>query len=162
MSTATLTKTNKAYGAVSTLMGGFSLSGDPTITNLKQVIKITTDKKSANDSGKLLTALTELRKSLPVNEVKDLKELERQQKLMTDNVVGINQVFEVINTLFENEKEVKIDDPNMQQLISNLHEAREIMLFVADYLKLVLDVDKVRKSLKTFTLEQLEETLVAA
>jgi flagellar motor component MotA len=160
MGTATLLKPSKAYSEVGTLMSGFSLGDNQkTISNLKKVISITTDKKSVSNSTKLLSALIELKNNLPTKGEVDLKLIQKELKNINDSIVKINEIFDVIKNLFDGDNDVKIDDSNMVTLLSNFTESKEIMSFVSDYLKLIIDVQKSIKSLKIYTYEELDSIL---
>lgn len=169
MATAILNKANKGishFAKEFATPGHFG--GGNTISALKKIIIITTDKKSVQHSEQILKDLLEFIETLPTQD-KDVKggSLKKNLDKTNNNIQFVNSILNDINKLIGDDNNIVVDDKNMKSFISNFKKIKDSLEYVSNYLSLTLEVHEVKKEYKNgkgnnYTIDELLELLKAA
>lgn len=146
MTTAAL---DQAYKCVGEIADGFTVSAtnDKVSTALK-VFKIVTNKESVESSGELLSVLNGIKEALPTkDEDVDIQKCKQHLQFANEHLTELNTFQETLDKLFgEDGAEVQISEDdetvNVYQFLANMQHANETLAFIAEYLTLVLKIQK--------------------
>ena len=164
MSTATINQ------AVNKLTDHVSLPGaENKFSTYKAVICIATDKESLEGSTKLLEHLQDIiENKLPVTD-EDFVEEDVKDNLenINENLQKVDSLLQFVNKAFKEGPEVEIDDDTTLELLSNMEQVQKKLLYISDYLNLVLEVQKAKKEIqegnfKEFSLDEVLKLINAA
>lgn len=142
--------------------------GKKSVSIIKEVIMVTTDEKNAANSQKMVELLTKLKNTLPFEtQTQESSILKKQLDNTNENLIKINAFLEGIYNLFDGDAEVIIDEPNMQTVINNFKESKDILAYISEYLTLVLEINKAKIEIQSgnftnFSLDSLSKLLEAA
>jgi hypothetical protein len=128
--------------------------GGKAVSTYKEVIKITTNKKTLKASSEILKDLKDTIEQLPIEEKNlDLEHLKFCLDTGKKNLLEFNKFFDTIDNLFDIPN-TQIDDPIMMELYSNMQTAKSELLYLIDYIQLVFEIQENKKSESLYTLDQ--------
>lgn len=117
--------------------------GSKSISTYKKVLAVTTDESSLQSSKDFVKHLHDVIKELPFKKEEFNKEIFDEKLLKTkSNLLEINKVFGIIETLFDLHSSATIDDPIMLEVLGNLEKAKNYLLYIADYINLATEVSE--------------------
>lgn len=150
----------------SQLMHKFSLPANKSISGYKQAIYLITDKKSVKNSVQLLKELkgiinSELNKNVDNGEI-NINAVNANIKNTEKLLLNINEFFHQIDSLFDGNEAVIIDDNNTKLLMQNFKDAKEIVIVLLDYLDIITVINSYKKeTLKKYDLDNIDGLFVA-
>lgn len=129
-----------------------------------------TDRHSVKNSENLVTVLEDIKsKALPYKAGHELnvKAAKKSFENLKDNLLKINQFFSNFNSIFDGGAEIKIDDPNTQNLLNNLGDARDLLSHITESLALLIEVQEAKNVIskgkaKKYSFEELKSFVEAA
>jgi hypothetical protein len=162
MSIATLQRANNRISHLARQFGGAYLGGgQKTISSIKKVIVITTNKASVKASRQILDDVKYFMDNLPEKaaEVK-AAQIKTDLSKTNKNLKFITQIIDEIYSVIDGEgAQIEVDDKNMKTFISNITKTKEALHYGSDYLLLVQSVMTARKEIKegkskTYTIDE--------
>jgi hypothetical protein len=167
MSTTVLNKVNHNLGQMAKKFSHPYAGGVKSISTIKNLISLTTTKESVDASKEILSNVKGFIDVLPVNSIK-LAQLKKEIAQTNGNLQFVNAILTDINNVIDHEgAEIKVDDVNMKTFIKNFKEIKISLLYISDYLNLILDSHGWKAEIKAgqyvdYTLDELLEKIKAA
>jgi hypothetical protein len=168
MTTALYQKTKKSLDQLVSPIN--SANGQNSVSNIKKIIVITTNKKSAKTSEKILKEIFEIQESMLKSKGKNkptAKELTVMLKRNNKVLGTLNEFFATIKNIFDSNNDestlIKVDEPNMLNMLANLQKVKSIMEYISEYIQFVVLIKKAESEpKKKYSVEDLLQHIKAA
>ncbi|MEP7163859.1 MAG: hypothetical protein ABI741_04145 [Ferruginibacter sp.] len=169
MSVAALnSKVEHSFGQMSKQFAPIYNYQGKTVSALKKALQITTDADTVKISKEVLENVTSFAKNLPTVD-KGLKfdDIHKYIQHTNGNIDFVDKTTSIILSFVQDGGKVEIDDKNMLSFMKNVKEIHKILLYISDYLDLILEVKTAKDQLAIgkgikYTLDELLDKLQAA